>query len=119
MDQYNEHEHMEGEATYRIHGMVKWFDVAKGYGFVTAQNAQGDVLLHLSCLRQAGLSSIREGASVICDAVKRVKGDGSKKDLGRLGDIDDTIAFLKLDANAQKDATNQSSADSAAEGEKK
>lgn len=55
-------------------------------------------------------------------AVKRVKGDGSKKDLGRIGDIDDTIAFLKLDANAQKDATNQSSADSAAapaEGEKK
>ena len=74
MDQYNEHEHMEGEATYRIHGIVKWFDVAKGYGFVTAQNAQGDVLLHLSCLRQAGLSSIREGATVICDAVKRAKG---------------------------------------------
>ena len=53
-------------------------------------------------------------------AVKRVRGDGSKKDLGRIGDIDDTIAFLKLDANAQKDATNQSSADSAAaEPEKK
>ncbi len=49
-------------------------------------------------------------------AVKRVKGDGSKKDLGRIGDIDDTIAFLKLDANAQKDATNQSSAE-AAEGQ--
>ncbi len=47
-------------------------------------------------------------------AVKRVKGDGSKKDFGRLGDIDDTIAFLKLDANAQKDATNQSSGDGAA-----
>lgn len=38
-------------------------------------------------------------------AVKRVKGDGAK-DLGRIGDIDDTIAFLKLDANAQKDVTN-------------
>jgi tetratricopeptide (TPR) repeat protein len=36
-------------------------------------------------------------------AVKRVKGDGAK-DLGRLGDIDDTIAFLKMDANAQRDA---------------
>ena len=45
-------------------------------------------------------------------AVKRVKGDGSKKDFGRIGDIDDTIAFLKLDANAQKDAVNQSSSDS-------
>jgi len=42
-------------------------------------------------------------------AVKRVKGDGSKKDLGRMGDIDDTIAFLKLDANAQKDQANSGS----------
>jgi tetratricopeptide (TPR) repeat protein len=50
-------------------------------------------------------------------AVKRVKGDGSKKDLGRMGDIDDTIAFLKLDANAQKDQANQG-AEAPAEGAK-
>jgi tetratricopeptide (TPR) repeat protein len=52
-------------------------------------------------------------------AVKRVKGDGSKKDLGRLGDIDDTIAFLKLDANAQKDQANQGNTDSAPADDKK
>jgi tetratricopeptide (TPR) repeat protein len=53
-------------------------------------------------------------------AVKRVKGDGSKKDLGRIGDIDDTIAFLKLDANAQKDQANQGNTDAApADGDKK
>jgi len=39
-------------------------------------------------------------------AVRRVKGDGTPKDGGRLQDIDDTIAFLKLDANQQKDAVN-------------
>jgi tetratricopeptide (TPR) repeat protein len=44
-------------------------------------------------------------------AVKRVKGDGTPKDQGRLGDIDDTIKFLQLDANAQKDQANQSSGD--------
>jgi tetratricopeptide (TPR) repeat protein len=38
--------------------------------------------------------------------VKLVKGDGTPKNSGRIGDIDDTIAFLKLDANAQKDQTN-------------
>jgi CspA family cold shock protein len=78
MDHFVEHEQMEGETTYRVQGAVKWFDVAKGYGFVTPQNGShpvpGDVLLHLSCLRQAGLSSIREGATIVCDAVKRVKG---------------------------------------------
>ena len=50
-------------------------------------------------------------------AVKRVKGDGSKKDLGRMGDIDDTIAFLKLDANAQKDQTNSGAEQGAAPAE--
>jgi CspA family cold shock protein len=74
MDQNNEPEHTQGEVTHRIHGTVKWFDVGKGYGFVTASDGQGDVLLHLSCLRQAGLASIREGASVTCEAVKRTKG---------------------------------------------
>ena len=38
--------------------------------------------------------------------VKLVKGDGTPKNAGRIGDIDDTIAFLKLDANAQKDQQN-------------
>ncbi len=38
--------------------------------------------------------------------VKLVKGDGTPKNTGRIGDIDDTIAFLKLDANAQKDQQN-------------
>jgi CspA family cold shock protein len=75
MDQQNkEPEQTQGEVTHRIRGSVKWFDVGKGYGFVTASDGQGDVLLHLSCLRQAGLASIREGASVSCEAVKRVKG---------------------------------------------
>jgi tetratricopeptide (TPR) repeat protein len=38
--------------------------------------------------------------------IKAVKGDGTPKNSGRIGDIDDTIAFLKLDANAQKDQQN-------------
>lgn len=48
------------------------------------------------------------GKSEYEGAVKRVKGDGPK-DFGRIGDIDDTIAFLKLDAGAQKDLTNSGS----------
>jgi cold shock protein len=74
MDNSKEPEQTYGEVTLRIHGTVKWFDVGKGYGFVTALDGQGDVLLHLSCLRQANLASIREGASVVCEAVKRAKG---------------------------------------------
>jgi CspA family cold shock protein len=88
MDNSDEPEHRHGEVTHRIHGMVKWFDVGKGYGFVTAEDGQGDVLLHLSCLRQASLASIREGATVICEAVKRPKGLQAV----RIVDYDETTA---------------------------
>jgi CspA family cold shock protein len=65
----------EGEAIVQISGRIKWFDAVKGYGFVKPANgAQGDVLLHQSCVRQSGFKLAQEGASVICEAVERSKG---------------------------------------------
>ncbi len=63
-----------GEETVQVRGTVKWFDSVKGYGFVSQPNDAGDVLLHLTCLRQAGLALAREGATVTCEAVIRPKG---------------------------------------------
>lgn len=63
-----------GEETVRVRGTVKWFDTGKGYGFVSQHNGAGDVLLHLTCLRQAGLALAKEGATVTCEAVMRPKG---------------------------------------------
>ena len=34
-----------------VTGFVKWFDVARGYGFIIPDNGMPDVLLHLSCLK--------------------------------------------------------------------
>jgi CspA family cold shock protein len=62
------------EETVQVRGTVKWFDSVKGYGFVSQPNGAGDVLLHLTCLRQAGLALAREGATVTCEAVIRPKG---------------------------------------------
>ena len=59
---------------YRIEGFIKWFDVARGYGFVIPDNGMPDVLLHLSCLKRDGFEAPLEGTRVICDAVKRQKG---------------------------------------------
>ncbi|RJF82773.1 cold-shock protein [Oleomonas cavernae] len=61
-------------ATIEISGRVKWFDMTKGYGFVTPGDGQGDILLHLSALRQAGLDHVDEGATLRCEAVRRPKG---------------------------------------------
>ncbi len=59
---------------YRISGFVKWFDTARGYGFIIPDNGMPDVLLHLSCLKRDGFSAPLEGTRVLCDAVKRQKG---------------------------------------------
>jgi CspA family cold shock protein len=35
----------------QVSGLVKWFDVGRGYGFIIPDNGMQDVLLHLSCRR--------------------------------------------------------------------
>ncbi len=64
-----------GEAAQEVTGQVKWFDLAKGYGFIKpVSGAQGDVLLHQSCVRQSGFKAAYEGARVVCEAVQGPKG---------------------------------------------
>ncbi|PHP68102.1 cold-shock protein [Zhengella mangrovi] len=49
-----------------IAGTIKWFDVAKGYGFIVPDRAiLGDVLLHVTCLRRDGFQTALEGARVL------------------------------------------------------
>jgi CspA family cold shock protein len=57
-----------------VRGFIKWFDDKKGYGFIVTQDLPVDVLLHLSCLRQAGLNTAHEGAQIECEVVLRNKG---------------------------------------------
>jgi CspA family cold shock protein len=57
-----------------IKGFIKWFDEKKGYGFIVTDDLPVDVLLHLSCLRQAGLNTAHEGAKVECEVVRKHKG---------------------------------------------
>ena len=54
-------------ALAEISGAIKWFDVAKGYGFILPVEAgMGDVLLHVTCLRKDGFQTALEGARVVC-----------------------------------------------------
>lgn len=67
------------EAVLRVEGHIKWFDVAKGYGFIvlphdTYPDVNGDVLLHVSCLKKYGQASADEGAAIVCDAIQRETG---------------------------------------------
>ena len=66
------------EETVRIKGRVKWFDPAKGYGFIIpddpGQTDLRDVLLHVTSLRQCGREMALEGSNVTCEVVRRPKG---------------------------------------------
>ena len=45
-------------------GTVKWFNAAKGYGFIQPDNGGKDVFVHISAVERAGLSNLNEGAKV-------------------------------------------------------
>ena len=55
-------------------GVIKWFDVSKGFGFIVPDNGMADVLLHVSCLRRDGFQTAYEGARVVIEALARPKG---------------------------------------------
>jgi CspA family cold shock protein len=45
----------------RIKGTVKFFNTAKGYGFVQPEDGSKDVFIHISALERAGIASVFEG----------------------------------------------------------
>ncbi|MBI3505987.1 MAG: cold shock domain-containing protein [Proteobacteria bacterium] len=53
---------------------VKWFNSAKGFGFVTPSDGSPEAFLHLSALKQAGHESVGEGASVTVEIGSSPKG---------------------------------------------
>ena len=63
-----------GASLVEVAGRVKWFDVAKGYGFIVADDGGGDVLIHVTVLRRDGFMTLTEGARVIAEATRRDRG---------------------------------------------
>ncbi|NEU12209.1 cold shock domain-containing protein [Methylobacterium sp. BTF04] len=57
-----------------VAGRIKWFDVAKGFGFIVPDDGTADVLLHITCLRRDGFPGASEGARVVVEATERPRG---------------------------------------------
>ena len=55
-------------------GKVKWFNDAKGFGFIEQGNGEPDVFVHFSAIKQEGFKSLKEGQDVEFEVQKDAKG---------------------------------------------
>ena len=58
----------------RVHGTVKWFNDAKGFGFVSRDDGQKDVFAHYTAITGDGFKTLAEGDKVEFDVIEGKKG---------------------------------------------
>ena len=62
-------------------GTVKWFNPAKGYGFIEPEDGGNDAFVHISAVERAGLTTLREGQKVEYELVPGDKGKSAAENL--------------------------------------
>src|SRR3982751_3730753 len=63
----------------RLTGTVKWFDATRGFGFIVSDEAEGDILIHFSVLKEHDRRSLPEGATVECLVAHQERGLQARK----------------------------------------
>ena len=94
-------------------GTVKWFNPAKGYGFIQPEDGSRDVFVHISAVEKAGLDTLNEGRKVSFEVVP---GDGksSAENLGKSSaenlavSLDSTIVKVHPDGTGALKKTDPS-----------
>src|SRR5437899_5545515 len=62
----------------RITGIVKWFNDAKGFGFITPENGEKDCFVHHTAIQAQGFKSLAEGERVEFEVVQGAKGPAAQ-----------------------------------------
>ena len=57
-----------------MNGTVKWFDNAKGFGFIAPEDGGEDVFVHFSVIQSDGFRSLEEGQAVTFESERGPKG---------------------------------------------
>ncbi|HZG07811.1 MAG TPA: cold shock domain-containing protein [Allosphingosinicella sp.] len=67
------------EALIALTGTMKWFDATRGFGFLVSEQAEGDILIHFSVLKEHDRRSLPEGAVVECLVAEQERGLQARK----------------------------------------
>jgi cold shock protein len=65
---------IHNEEKYMAQGTVKWFNAEKGFGFITPDDADGDVFVHYSEIQTGGFKSLDENQRVQFEIGQGAKG---------------------------------------------
>ena len=65
-------------------GTVKWFNVTKGYGFISPDEGGDDAFVHITAVQEAGLTELREGQKVQFELVPGRDGRSAAGNLSAL-----------------------------------
>jgi CspA family cold shock protein len=61
-----------------VRGKVKWFNDAKGFGFITPEDGSKEIFVHHSAIEMQGFKSLAEGQSVEFNIVQGQKGPAAE-----------------------------------------
>ncbi len=84
-------------------GTVKWFNPAKGFGFIEPEDGSNDAFVHISAVERAGLTTLNEGQKISYELQPGQNGKSSAENLKEVSDTDD----------AGDDASNDEAGESA------
>lgn len=92
-------------------GTVKWFNDAKGFGFIEPEQGGGDVFAHFSAIQMEGFRTLKQGGKVSYELVQGPKGQLAQniRPLDA-GPSDGPSAELLAEAHAASQATAQQAA---------
>jgi len=62
-------------------GTVKWFNAAKGFGFIEPNDGSKDAFVHISAVERAGLTTLNEGQKIEYEIVPGQNGKSSAENL--------------------------------------
>ncbi len=92
-------------------GTVKWFNPAKGFGFIEPEDGSNDAFVHISAVERAGLTTLNEGQKISYELQPGQNGKSSAENLKEVSDTDD--AGDEASDDASDDAGDDADAESA------